>query len=336
MELISKSIQQFKANLHAHSTLSDGGKTPEELKKLYQEAGYQILAITDHEVPWDHSALSEPGFLMLTGYEAYIRNHPKYDPFGDGEIHLNLFAKQPDNVRFICFNPGYTKYAFRHKSPEEFQYVGSQETRRCDRAYIQKFIDTAKENGYLVAYNHPYWSFEDESEIFAHKGCFSVEIRNGSSWSHNRLEYNAGLYDRMLRKGMRIFCHAGDDNHNHREPGDPLFDSFLAWTQICAEELSYPAVIKAMEAGHFYASSGPKINSLSYEDGSFHIETSPAAHIVMYFGSRATQSVHAAAGSFLTTADFTLPERAAYARFTVFDEKGNTADTRGYFRDELE
>ena len=48
-------------------------KTPEELKEMYRAHGYQILAITDHEVPKSHTDMTEDDFLMLTGYECYIR-----------------------------------------------------------------------------------------------------------------------------------------------------------------------------------------------------------------------------------------------------------------------
>ena len=49
--LISPHVKQYKANLHCHSTLSDGHLTPEQLKKLYKDNGYSILSITDHERP---------------------------------------------------------------------------------------------------------------------------------------------------------------------------------------------------------------------------------------------------------------------------------------------
>ena len=38
----------FKANLHAHTTLSDGRLTPEQLKDFYLAHGYSIVAYTDH------------------------------------------------------------------------------------------------------------------------------------------------------------------------------------------------------------------------------------------------------------------------------------------------
>ena len=70
--LISSTKKQYKANLHCHSTLSDGKLTPEALKEMYKSHGYDILAITDHSHPYSHTAMSDSDFLMLTGYEAYI------------------------------------------------------------------------------------------------------------------------------------------------------------------------------------------------------------------------------------------------------------------------
>lgn len=48
--LLPKSGSFYKANLHCHSTVSDGKLTPEELKKIYKEKGYSVIAYTDHDV----------------------------------------------------------------------------------------------------------------------------------------------------------------------------------------------------------------------------------------------------------------------------------------------
>ena len=63
MDLISPAKKQYKANLHSHSTMSDGRLTPQQLKDAYKARGYSILAITDHDYPVDHSDLSEKDFL---------------------------------------------------------------------------------------------------------------------------------------------------------------------------------------------------------------------------------------------------------------------------------
>ncbi len=38
----------YKGNLHSHSTNSEGTLPPKELARLYREAGYDFLAVTDH------------------------------------------------------------------------------------------------------------------------------------------------------------------------------------------------------------------------------------------------------------------------------------------------
>ena len=101
MQFISPDLPQFKANLHSHSNLSDGSLSPEAMAQAYKEQGYSVLAITDHEAPYDHTDLSTPDFLMLTGYEAYIRPSAncQLDIYGP-EIHLNLLAKEPHNRQY--------------------------------------------------------------------------------------------------------------------------------------------------------------------------------------------------------------------------------------------
>ena len=129
MYLISPDKKQYKANLHSHSTESDGKCTPEQLKEIYRRHGYSILAITDHETPRKHTDLNERGFLTITGYECYIRPLPKcrYNRFGS-EIHMNLLARDPDNETMICYNPEYCKYMSEERKAELVK-AGSQRPR---------------------------------------------------------------------------------------------------------------------------------------------------------------------------------------------------------------
>ena len=173
--LISPNKKQYKANLHCHSILSDGKKTPEELKDMYKDKGYKILAITDHERPVEHQRLSDEDFIMLTGYECYIRPDPNgnYDVYNK-EIHLNLFAREPKNISYVCFNEHYAKYLRRDGALGGLVRVGSERPREYSVEYINDYIRTAKENGYIVAYNHPYWSMEDEATILSYEGLCAL------------------------------------------------------------------------------------------------------------------------------------------------------------------
>lgn len=334
MELISARTPQYKANLHSHSNISDGALTPEQMKQGYREHGYSILAVTDHEAPYAHNELTEPDFLMLTGYEAYIRTTDgKMDAYAP-ECHCNLIARDPENVAFVNYRDGYCKYVKDPAAREAFHKVGKiNEPREYSVAYINDFIRIARENGYLVTLNHPVWSMESEENLFGYEGWFSMEMCNYSSYL-GREEYNAPLYDRMLAAGKRVYCHSGDDNHNKSGNGT-WFDSFGGFTYILAEELTYPAVIRALERGDFYSSMGPQILSLSVDGTHAHIETTPAVRISMVHGSKNIPCVRGTSDAPVTKADFEIPERAPYIRFSVTDAAGKHADTRGYFRDEI-
>lgn len=337
--LLSAEKKQYKANLHCHSTRSDGKLTPEELKAAYKERGYDILAITDHCNPCDHTAMSDPDFLMLTGYEAYIRpTDGKSCPYKP-EVHLNLFARDPHNLKYICYNRGFCKY-IPEEEQENLDRVGSERPREYTTEYVNEFIRTAIENGYLVSYNHPFWSMESEERILSYENCFSLEMYNTGSYRVNGVENGEGIYDAMLRKGMRIGCHGGDDNHNKEPLDSPDSDSFLAHTMILADELEYGAVIDALDRKEFYASTGPRIEEIAVyetEEGKrVRVKCSPAKRVFLFMGSKSVKHATAPVGEVLTEVDLPLAKKARFIRVSVHDGEGGTANSRGFFPEEWE
>lgn len=335
MYLISPDKKQYKANLHSHSTNSDGAKTPEELRDMYKSHGYSVLAITDHEYPCDHSGMSTEDFVMLTGYEVYIRPSKTcvYDVFSP-EIHLNLFARDPHNETIIGYHSPCFKYLPKEKQ-ESLPHGGVDGPREYTREYVNSFIRAAKDHGYIVGHNHPYWSMESEADVLAVEGCFSMEMVNYNSYLSSGLEHNGALYDRLLQNGKRIFCHGADDNHNRFPVGDPGFDSFGGFTMILADSLDYDSVFGAMERGDMYSSMGPEIKSVEYRDGCVRVECSPAAKIFAYTGRKHPRHVFAPMGETITSAEIPVDAEAKYLRVSVVDREGRWADTRGYSREEL-
>lgn len=339
--LLSADKNQYKANMHCHSTLSDGKLTPEALKDIYKEKGYSILAITDHCVPKSHTELTDGDFLLLTGYEAYIRPDSKgnYNAFAP-EVHLNLFAKNPKNETLICYNRGYTKYIPAEKHGELCR-AGDERTREFTVEYINEFIKTAVDNGYLVAYNHPFWSMDSEARILSYENLFSLELYNTGSYIANNIENAEMLYDVMLRNGMKLGCHAGDDNHNSKPLDSPYSDSFGFYTMILSDSLDYASVIKALEEKNFYASSGPRINEIRIVDDAekgrlVKVKCSPATKIFMYYGSKSPRHIRLAEGETSEYFEFALHPDSRYVRISVYDENGKVANSRGFFREEWE
>ena len=177
---------------------------------------------------------------------------------------------------------------------------------------------------------------EDWEQVSQYSGYISMEMCNYSAYLMNRLDYNAALYDRLLREGKRIYCHSADDNHNKAPLDSPESDSFGGFAVVMADKLEYASVINALEKGEFYSSMGPEIKELTVEGNTVHIETSPAKQITMIFGAKRTCRVTGTKDEPVSSADFEIDEKAPYIRISVYDFEGRYADTRGYFRDELE
>ena len=47
-EFFNSRAVRHKANFHAHTTLSDGRRSPAEAEALYRSRGYDLPALTDH------------------------------------------------------------------------------------------------------------------------------------------------------------------------------------------------------------------------------------------------------------------------------------------------
>ena len=89
----------FKANLHAHSTFSDGRLTPAQMKGLYQTGGYSVIAFTDHNVLQWHKDLDAPDFLALCGYEVDVCETA---PDGYSRCcHLCAISRDPEHAVLI-------------------------------------------------------------------------------------------------------------------------------------------------------------------------------------------------------------------------------------------
>lgn len=327
----------YKANLHCHSNLSDGHLTPAELKKIYMEKGYSIIAYTDHDIMIPHPELADENFLPLNAFEMEV-NEPKREDFQYVKCcHLCFIALEPDNLVQPCWHR--SKYRFGNAPKYEHLVQFDENEPDYEREYssegISDMIRRCREKGFFVTYNHPNWSMENYAQYMGYNGMHAMEICNFGCVAVGYDDYNAVAYDDMLRGNKRIYCIATDDNHNHGDPATRRYDSFGGFTMIKADRLDYRTVTKALEDGNFYASQGPVIHKLWFEDGKIHIECEPADRIVLTTGVRQRRIVWAENGELLTEAEFEVKPEFGYVRITVIDAAGWHADTNAYFTDEL-
>lgn len=327
----------YKANLHIHSTVSDGQMSPEELKKIYMENGYSIIAFTDHEVMVPHTHLSDENFLAITSTEISINNRFDCDFNFAKTYHLNIYSPEENRSAFSGFDKSkmWLEHSYSYITPE-------QEAKAYDRRYdissVNEVIKMANDEGCLVSYNHPVWSLQDYSDYIDLKGLWGIELYN-TGCARNGYIDSPKPYDDLLKKGECIFPLATDDSHR-------LFDCFGGYVMIKAEKLEYKTVFEALKNGDFYASTGPEFEEISIDEGIVKVKCSPVKYVNLSTDTRLLFSKNSMElGAPITDTEldirwyFELSKNEInehkYIRLTLIDEQGNAAYSRAYFIDEL-
>jgi len=170
----------YKANLHTHSTTSDGDTSPEQRVAQFKEKGYSILALTDHWKTNDVSQWTQKDFLVISGMEI----HPASPLPGDC-YHL------------VCLNvpQGFTV-------PEGLD--------------ANSMIDRVKQAGGEVIYAHPYWCGHNINHAVLLKGYIATEVFNATCTKIGK-GYSSVQWDDMLMHGINVPAVAVDDCHCGRD-----------------------------------------------------------------------------------------------------------------------
>lgn len=91
---------ELYANLHIHSTHSDGGYSPSEIVRVCKEEGYKALAITDHDIatayPEMKAACDELGMECLLGTEFSAPSKLLADNKESPTFHITAYHFDPE------------------------------------------------------------------------------------------------------------------------------------------------------------------------------------------------------------------------------------------------
>lgn len=296
----SKPGRFWRGNLHAHSTKSDGHRSPEDVCRFYAAAGYDFLALTDHflaEYHWpitDTLPYRDTGFTTLLGAEL----HPARDTMelGNG-WHLVAVGLPAD---------------FRPTEPTE---TGPELAAR------------ALASGAWVAAAHPHWFSMTERDLEALGPIHAIEIFNASAQDDNDAADSSYLLDLTLSRGRRIHACATDDSHfvlNTRE-------RLSGWVMVKSVSNASTALLTALKAGDYYSSSGPAIYDLRVADGVLEVSCSPAERVFIIGGPAQYASVGEQG---ITEAVFDLSRwPAPWVRVVVRDTVGRKAWTNAIWLD---
>ncbi len=141
------------------------------------------------------------------------------------------------------------------------------------------YLDAAVGSGAFVIYNHPTWHIHHWPifRMLKLRRAHALEVYNAVCDALPGAAECSDKWDRLLTTGYRIWGVATDDAHHahHRDRG---------WVMVEAER-SRSAIIEALKAGRFYASSGVQVESVRLEDDTLHVESSNAQEI-RFFADR--------------------------------------------------
>lgn len=279
----------WKGNIHTHSDASDGVRTPDAVCATYREAGYDFLALTDHFLAKYRFPVVDTRPFRTAGFTTIL----------GAELHAPATSL------------GEMWHILAVGLPGDFAPTAAGETGA-------KLAARAIAAGAFVAIPHPGWYALTTADAKTLEGAHAVEVYNHTS--QLRTERGDGVYlaDQLLAEGHRVTLIAVDDAHF------ACPDAFGGWVMVKAAANEPEALLAALKAGQFYATQGPAIHDITWEEDAVEITCSPAASImVLGRGSRAAQSV----APLQTRARLPVSALRAggFARVVVADAQGRRA-----------
>ncbi len=180
---------------------------------------------------------------------------------------------------------------------------------------------------------HPAWSLNTIEFLKTLDGVDIAEIYNtvsGEPFNAPRADASQVL-DVAAANGKVFRCVASDDSHFYKG------EHCVSYIMLQADELSVPAVLKALKEGKFYASQGPVIHELIAEEDALIVRHEPCVRCtfcsnVYWIDNRcrtdasATETVY----RFSRGSSYAAMNSDRFVRCVLTDENGRRAFTSPY------
>ncbi|MCL5270929.1 MAG: hypothetical protein M1457_10380 [bacterium] len=292
----------YKGNIHCHSLYSDGNSFPECVVEWYKSRGYNFLALTDHNVfqegqRWVEIApptetKPKHGFASqeaLDRYKALFGTQWVDEETSGGKRLARLKTYAEFSPRFetpgsfllmpgeeiTCPTPQNTDYRVHVVATN---IVDPIEAPAAAAGQTDPGVWQANSAAKLVAsqskaagvemhahLNHPGWSHLTAADVCRIDGLNQMEINNDDSGSSVSLPateatWDTVLADRIARGKPLMLGVAVDDAHNHLT--DSAFGAGHGWLMVRAASLTAENIIRAIDRGDFYATTGVELAGL--------------------------------------------------------------------------
>lgn len=173
----------FKADLHCHTTFSDGTLTPQELMQLAKNVGLSALSITDHDTLGAYAQAPQEakklGLILGTGVELSCQ-------FKDASIHIlgYDYSLESEELRTFCEKHHRRRELRNQKILEKLSRLGMQITQdelvstfgidsTIGRPHIAKLMT---EKGYVISPKEAFNLYIGDDKCCFDSGvAFSVE-----------------------------------------------------------------------------------------------------------------------------------------------------------------
>jgi hypothetical protein len=366
----------YKGNTHTHTLWSDGDAPPEVAADWYKSHGYHFLVLSDHNVMQEEEAWRKIG----TGRRelAPERLQKLVERFGPGaatlretgevrEIRLRTLAELrvafQEKGKFI-FIPGeeitdtFEKLPIHQNSMNHTELIrppGGTSVQDVMERTIQAVEEVARKTGkpVLVHLNHPnfHWAIRAE-DIAQVKGERFFEVYNGHRGVRNYGDAEHPgtevIWDYVLTRrlaeigGDVLYALATDDAHNYYgTPETRTSTPGRGWIWVRAEALTPEAILRAMNAGDFYASSGVALEDVVAEPRRLSLRIRAeegVTYVTRFIGTRIVKGCAGPPGEVLAEAEGPSPSYAfrgdeLYVRATVVSSRRHP---NGYAPDDFE
>ena len=123
----------YRGNLHGHSTCSDGRDSPEEVIRLYRQAGYDFTCLSEHY--WSDTRFCAQSVVNMQGH-----NSEEFITILSAELHCHGKKHDRDGLWHILANG----------LPADFPMASDDET---GPQLVRRAVDA----GAYVSIPHPEW-----------------------------------------------------------------------------------------------------------------------------------------------------------------------------------